>query len=404
MSTSLLYHGFAIRGYRYRKTDYVNGDVAFTIEQERKALRCAACGSADVESRGSVMRAFQSVPMGKKRTFVHLAVPKARCRACGAWRQVVVGFADPKRRHTRAFERYALELCHPMTIQDVADHLGAGWDRIKEIQKRDLQRRFAKPRLKEVRQIAIDEISIGKGQQYRTVVLDLESGAIVFVGKGKEANALKPFWRRLRASGAKIRAVATDMSKAYIYAVREGLPKAVHVFDRFHVVKLYHEMLTNLRRALYHELTDKLEKEVLKGIRWLLLKNPENLDTQRDERQRLHEALQLNQPLAMAYYLKEDLRQFWQQPNKRTARAFLDTWIAKADNSGVALLSKFANTMTMYRTGLLAYYDYPISTGPLEGTNNKIKTMKRQAYGYRDQEFFELKILALHETNYQLVG
>ena len=194
------------------------------------------------------------------------------------------------------------------------------------------------------------------------------------------------------------------MSKAYIYAVREGLPKAVHVFDRFHVVKLYHEMLTNLRRALYHELTDKLEKEVLKGIRWLLLKNPENLDTQRDERQRLHEALQLNQPLAMAYYLKEDLRQFWQQPNKRTARAFLDTWIAKADNSGVALLSKFANTMTMYRTGLLAYYDYPISTGPLEGTNNKIKTMKRQAYGYRDQEFFELKILALHETNYQLVG
>ncbi len=404
MSTSLLYHGFAIRGYVYRKTDYVNGDVAFTIEQERETLCCVVCGSADVESRGTVMRAFQSVPIGKKRTFVHLAVPKARCRVCDAWRQVAVGFADPKRRHTRAFERYVLELCHSMTIQDVADHLGAGWDRIKEIHKRDLRRRFAKPRLKEVRQIAIDEISIGKGHQYRTVVLDLESGAIIFVGKGKEANALKPFWRRLRASGAKIRAVATDMSKAYIYAVREALPKAVHVFDRFHVVKLYLEMLTNLRRALYHELTEKLEKEVLKGIRWLLLKNPENLDPKRDERQRLHEALQLNQPLAIAYYLKEDLRQFWRQPNKRTARAFLDTWIAKADNSGVALLRKFANTMTMYRTGLLAYYDYPISTGPLEGTNNKIKTMKRQAYGFRDQEFFKLKIYALHETKYALVG
>ena len=192
MSTSLLYHGFAIRGYRYRKTDYVNGDVAFTIEQARRTLRCSVCGSAEVESRGSVMRVFQSVPIGKKRTFVHLAVAKARCRVCGAWRQVAIGFADPKRRHTRAFDRYALELTRSMTIQDVADHLGTGWDRIKEIQKRDLQRRFAKPRLKEVRQIAIDEISVGKGHQYRTVVLDLESGAIVFVGKGKEANSLKP--------------------------------------------------------------------------------------------------------------------------------------------------------------------------------------------------------------------
>ena len=131
MSTSLLYHGFAIRGYRYRKTDYVNGEVAFTIEQERETFRCAGCGSDDVESRGTVMRAFQSVPIGKKRTFVHLAVPKARCRVCGAWRQVSIGFADPKRRHTRAFERYALELCHSMTIQDVADHLGINWWKVQ---------------------------------------------------------------------------------------------------------------------------------------------------------------------------------------------------------------------------------------------------------------------------------
>ena len=143
--------------------------------------------------------------------------------------------------------------------------------------------------------------------------------------------------------------------------------------------------------------------QVLKGTRWLLLKNPENLKNWK-EHERLEEALRLNQPLATAYYLKEDLRQLWEQPDKDAATAFLQDWIARAQSSGIGILIKIAKTLALYRTGILAYYDYPISTGPLEGTNNKIKTMKRQAYGFRDLEFFKLKILALHETKYALVG
>jgi transposase len=138
--------------------------------------------------------------------------------------------------------------------------------------------------------------------------------------------------------------------------------------------------------------------------RWLLLKNPENLDNRRREPERLAEALRLNEPLALAYYMKEDLRQIWAQSDKAAAAAFLDDWIARAEASGIPMLHKFAKTMAMHRYGIVAYYDYPISTGPLEGTNNKIKTMKRQAYGFRDSEFFKLKILALHETRYALVG
>ena len=404
MSTSLLYHAFSLRGYRYCKTNYIEGSVVFTITQDRKTYCCSNCGSGDVESRGQRMRVFQSLPIGGKKTFVHFPVPKVRCRSCGAWRQVSIGFAEPGVGHTKAFERYVLELSQLTTIADAADHLGAGWDRVKAIQKRHLQKRYAKPKLKHVRQIAIDEISVGKGNRFLTLVLDLESGAVVFVGEGKDAKALEPFWRRLKASRAKIQAVATDMSKAYISAVREALPDAVHVFDRFHVQRLYNEVLTGLRRDLHRELTDKLEKDVLKGIRWLLLKNPENLDSTRDEYQRLQEALRINQPLATAYYLKEDLRQFWEQPNKRAATVYWNAWIARADASGIAQLKSFATTLAKHRSGLLAYYDFPISTGPLEGLNNKIKTMKRQAYGYRDQEFFKLKIMAAHNLKYKLVG
>jgi transposase len=319
-------------------------------------------------------------------------------------RQVAVPFADPQRRYTHSFERYALELSAHMTIQDVARHLDVGWDTIKDIQKRHLQQHYGKPKLRKLRQIAIDEIAVGQGHRYLTVVLDLVSGAVVFVGDGKGADALAPFWKRLRPSRAKIKAVATDMSLAYILAVREHLPRAVHVFDHFHVIKLFNDKLSDFRRELYREATQRMHKNVLKGTRWLLLKNPENLDPRRNERERLDEALRMNQPLATVYYMKEDLRQIWQQADKATARRVLQDWIRRAEASCIKVLQKFAATLAMYREGILAYYDYPISTGPLEGTNNKIKTMQRQAYGFRDPEFFKLKIYAIHRSKYALVG
>jgi transposase len=291
-----------------------------------------------------------------------------------------------------------------MTIKDVADHLGITWDVIKEIQKRNLQRRFGKPKLKHLRQIAIDEISVGKGHHYVTVVLDLDSGAVVHVGDGKGGAALEPFWKRLRASGAKIKAVATDMSPAYIDAVTTHLPNATLVFDRFHVIKLYNEKLSDLRRDLYRQLEDTTQKDVLKGIRWLLLKRHEHLDPSRNEPQRLQKALRLNTPLAIAYYLKDELNEIWEQDDQETAQALMMDWILYAESTDIPMLHKFAKTLRLHSLGILAYYDYPISTGPLEGTNNKIKTMKRQAYGFRDPEFLKLKILGIHETRYALIG
>jgi len=404
MSTSFLYHAFGIRGYQYVRTEYQDGQVIFTIHQEPQTCRCSACGSRQVISRGQVERRFRSLPIGSRATFVAFPIPRVECQACGAVRQVEVPFADPRRSYTKAFERYALELSKRMTIRDVAVHLGVGWDVIKDIQKRDLSRRFAKPKLKHLRAIAIDEIAVAKGHRYLTVVMDLESGAVVFVGDGKGADALKPFWKRLRPSGARIQAVAMDMSGGYQAAVRTNLPKAAIVFDHFHVIKLFNERLSDLRRALYREATDVQHKAVLKGTRWLLLKNAENLDPKKDEKSRLQEALKLNEPLAVAYYLKEDLRRFWEQPGKQFATTFLDGWIRRAEASGIKILQQMARTLAAHRSGLLAYYDVMISSGPLEGTNNKIKTMKRQAYGFRDLEFFKLKILAIHETKYALVG
>jgi transposase len=225
----------------------------------------------------------------------------------------------------------------------------------------------------------------------------------VYVGDGKGADALLPFWRKLKRSSASITAVAMDMSPAYIAAVTEHLPKATIVFDHFHLIKLFNDKLAGLRRDLQRD-AQKAGKWVLKGTRWLLLKNQENLRAERNEQQRLQEALSLNEPLAIAYYLKEDLRRLWLQASKHQASLFLDDWLERARISGVKMLVSFADTLEKHRDGILAYYDYPISTGPLEGTNNKITTLQRQAYGFRDMQFFKLKIFGLHETKYALVG
>jgi transposase len=403
MSTSLLYHRFGIHGYSYRSQHFAEGCTFFGIDQPRERLRCAACGSAAVWIHGRTERIFRALPIGGQPSAIVFSVPRLCCLRCDSVRQAKIGFADPRKHYTRSFARYALELSRLMTIQDVANHLRVSWDTIKDIQANYLKSKYGKPKYRNLKQIAIDEISIGRGHRYFTVVLDLLTGAVVFVGDGKGADALEPFFRRLRRSRARIQAVASDMSSAYIRALRQNLPRAVHVFDHFHVVKLFNDKLSALRRQLYHEASAH-DQRILKGTRWLLLKNPENLDEDRNEGERLREALLLNEPLAMAYYLKEDLRQIWWQADKRTARRVLRSWLAKARASGVRMLVQLADTIEQFQEGILNYYDFPISTGPLEGTNTKIQLMKRQAYGFRDHEFFKLKILGLHETKHALVG
>ena len=404
MSSTLLYRAFGFRQYQCLRTTTDNGILTLHLKQDPQHDRCSHCQSPDVIRHGAEERSIRTVPIGGKPVELRLPVPRLGCPKCGCVRQAAIFFAKPFRRFTHAFERYALSLLSHMTIQAVAEHLRVGWDSIKALFKRHLQTRFAYPKLKKLKRLAIDEISIGHGHRYFTVVLDLATGAVVFVGQGKGADALIPFWKRLKAAHAKIEAIATDMSPAYTTAVRENLPKALHVFDHFHVVKLFNDRLSDFRRELHREAQGPLGKTVLKGTRWLILKNPENLDETKGERARLEEALRLNQPLATSYYMKEEFRLFWKQENLTQATRFLDDWCRRAEASSVSVLKKMASTFQMHRTGLLNYHRCPISTGPLEGVNNKIKTLQRQAYGYRDQQFFKLRIYSIHLAKYILLG
>jgi transposase len=296
-----------------------------------------------------------------------------------------------------------------MTIQDVARHLGMSWHTIKEIDKTYLIRHYSKPRLKDVEYIAIDEFAYKKGRKYKTVVYDLTEGRAIFIGEGRTSETLDPFWKKIRSSGAKLKAVSTDMCRAYWGSVLKNCPAAALVFDLFHIVKLYNTSLDDIRIMLYHQEKNIHKRQVIRSSKWVVLKNKENLSTDSkqegkpSEVRQLQIALKVNEPLATAYYLKEELKEIWRQNDKKSAGLELEKWISKARSTGIRQLIKFAKTIETHRDGILSWYDYPISTGPLEGFNNKIKVLKRKAYGYRDDDYFALKILSLHETRYALL-
>jgi transposase len=346
-------------------------------------------------------------PVGRHKTELHVEIPRLHCQDCSAVRQPHLEFAHPKKHYTHSLERFVIDLCQVMTIKDVAELTGLSWDTVKEIHKHYLRRKYQSIRLDKVRHIAIDEVYLGKKRKYITLVQDLTTGRIIHIGKGKGKDALEGFWERLKRSMAVIKAVATDMASGYIAAVLEHLPEADLVLDHFHLVKWFNDKLSLLRRQLYREAT-AMQKAVLKGSRWLLLKAPENLcahdDPLKDERARLQAALELNQPLATAYYMRERLRLLFQCLDKDKAEAELTSWIQQADSSGIGILKQAARKLAVWKPFILNWHKHRISTAKLEAANRKIATLQRNAYGYRDEEYLRLRIFNQHNATYALTG
>jgi transposase len=296
-----------------------------------------------------------------------------------------------------------------MTISDVARHLRMSWHTIKEMDRAFLGKRYGKMPLCDLRYLAIDEIAYKKGHKYKTIVYDLEGRKAVYVGEGRSIESLAPFLQRLKESGARIKAIATDMWPPYWGSVQKHLPDAEVVFDLFHIIKQLSKTIDDIRSSVYRQEKDKSQRKLIKGSRWLLLKNRENLRTDpgsagRSEKQRLEELMELNTPLSQAYILKEQLKQVWERGiGVREANQRLKNWIEDARGMGIKAMDRFCKQLASHKKGILNWHKSQISTGPLEGFNNKIKVLKRSAYGFTDDEYFNLRILALHEYRYALL-
>ena len=401
MSTSNLYHAYGIKGVQYKSTQYEKKSIIYSAEMVYQKIRCPKCSGKNSHFKGQKKRRFRMTPVGSKKCFLDVILHRLKCVDCGHQWWPRLPFMKGKYQMTRAFIQFAFDLLSMSTVQDVSRLLGVSWNVIKNIHKMKLKKLYKKIDVKDVKYISLDEFAIKKGHVYMSAFTDIESGRIIHAVEGRTVDDIRPFLLRLKKEGKNLKAIAMDMSRPYITAITETLPDIDIVFDHFHVTALMNKALDEVRKEQQENLNGP-ESKILKGQRFLLLKNYKDLEP--EFKGRVDASLKINEPLFKAYVLKEQFILFWEQSSLKEAWIFLDQWISDANETGISKLKKMAKTLDNHRIGLLNYFKHRINNAAAEGINNKIKTMKRQAYGFRDIEYFKLRLYHLHEQRYAFVG
>ena len=384
-------------GYRVCAVERVSGarpEIWISLEAtaERPAL-CDGCGQEASGLHEVVMRRIRDLPILDAETW--LVVPRRRvlCPRCGP-KLERLPWLGRYSRVTRRLAESVARLCRHLSIKRVAEFFALHWNTVKAIDKQYLKEKLGPVELSGVSVIAMDEFAIQKGHRYATVIVDPTVKRVLWIGRGRGRADIRPFFKLLGKKGRKrLKAVVMDMSSAYENEVRVQCPKAEVVFDLFHVVAKYgREVVDRVRVDEANRLKqDKPARKVVKSAKWLLLRNRDTLKTDEDH-VRLDELLAANQALMCVYLLKDDLKELWTHRKKSDAKAAWQNWFDRAMESGVKPLVDFARKLTPYLPGILAHADWPLHTSLLEGINNKIKVIKRMAYGFRDDEYFFLKI------------
>jgi len=316
------------------------------------------------------------------------------CPDCGPKLEDLPWLA-PYSRMTRRMADNVARLCKVLPIKHVAEYMNLGWDTVKAIDKAYLEETLGPIDLTGVEQIVMDEFAIHKGQRYATVIVEATTKRVLWIGRGNGREDIRPFFELLGSEGRRaIKAVAMDMSGSFAAEVKYQCPMAEIVYDLFHVVMKYgREVIDRVRVDEANRLKDdKPARKVVKGSRWLLLRNRENVA--KEDRVKLTDLLKANRKLSTVYILRDDLKHLWDYVYRGSAERFWKQWYNRAIRSKIEPLKKFARRLKEYLPGILSHCDWPLHTSLLEGINNKIKVIKRMAYGFRDDDYFFLKIRA----------
>ena len=365
-------------------TIHLKRDMRFT------ASYCSMCGKIAPRKR-RIIKIVRDLPISGRTVYLYCEMFNVKCPKCGIRREKL-DFIDRCSRLTVRFETYIFELVSMSTVKDVADKFSMSWETVKNIDKKYLEAKFKDINYGNLKRLSIDEIANKKGHNYLSVVMDLDTGRVIWVGEGRKEEDIDKFFLTLTEKQKNnIEAVSIDMWPAYINSAKKNCPNADIVFDKFHVVKKFGEVIVKLRSAEYRKADNEESKDILKGTKWLLLRNRSNLKL--DAKKELKNLLELNENLATAYILKEKLAAIWNYKSEAWARKSINEWILIAEESNIRGVKAFIKTLKKHEYGIISHCKHPISNGKIEGTNNKIKVLKRRCYGFHDVEYFKLKIL-----------
>lgn len=356
--------------------------------------QCSHCGERTRAVHDQQDRRVRDLPLFEHR--VELIVPRIRvaCRRCGPKLEQLQWLA-PYARVTQRLGDSVAQLCRVASIRHVASFFGLDWKTVKELDFASMQRTLGPVDLDGLEVIGMDEFAIQKGHRYATVIVEPTRKRVLWIGRGRGRADVRPFFQMLGTKRCKLlRAAVMDMNAGYEVEVKQHCPQAAIVFDLFHVVAKYgREVIDRVRVDRANELrADKPARQVVKGARWLLLKNRQSLVGGQDVQ--LKELLAANRALFVVHVLRDALKDLWSYRHPGYAERAWNSWYAKARRSKIEPLKRFAANLKPYLPGILAHCRFPLGTNLIEGINNKIKVIKRMAYGFRDDAYFFLKIRA----------
>jgi len=302
-------------------------------------------------------------------------------------------FVDNGCRYTKRFYRFVSGLCRHMSIQAVSRHLSVRWETVKNMDRAVLEATLPAleaSQLTGLKRIGVDEVARAKGHDYMTVIYDMVEGHLIGVETGRTAEVFSDFLKRLPPeTAAGIEAVAMDMGPAYQKAVRDCLPNADIVFDRFHVMKNYSNALSNQRRIEFRK-ANKAGKDLLKGTHYLVLKNADKLNV--PQTQKLQRLLEENTNLNTLYVMKEQLQRLWSSGTIEMMQERLEAWCVLAEQSSMRYLRKFATSLRKHREGICNYAKYRLTSARIEAGNISIGMIRKRARGIKDTDYFKLKV------------
>lgn len=376
------------------------GEVWIKLERCPSApMVCSGCGANCHQVHDTCWRVIRELPMFGERTWLRVKLRRVKCECCGT-RMERVSWLDRHARITRRLSDFVGIWCEMLPVAHVCKLAGLHWETVRRIERERLESLLdALPEPQPVR-LVMDEFALFKGHRYATVILDADTRRVLWVCEDRSRAAIRPFFEWLGPERCKaIEAVAMDMNTAFDLEVQLHCPNARVIYDLFHVIAKYgREVIDRVRVDEANRLKqDRPMRRVVKRSRWLLLRNRENVPPA--QRTTLDELLAANRALMKAYLMKATLKELWQPTSAWQWKASWRAWHRMADQSEVDPLQRFAKRLKPYWRGILARVRWPMHTGQLEGINNRIKVMKRMAYGYRDSSFFFLKIKAAFPGN-----
>lgn len=386
---------FAVVGCEIEQRDEQEIVHLYSVHPHETAM-CPYCRQLSTQIHDEKERCVRDLAVWGKCTFLHFSRRRFKCERCGQAFTEHLPSVAPHRRHTRRFEQAIYRQCLASSCKAVAQSQWLHEATVKEIFKRwaSHTERLRGPRL--VRVLGIDEIAIKKGhKQYALVLSDLQERCVIAVLPERTQACLEQWLEQLGPERRQaIRVVSMDMWQPYRQTILLKLPHAQIVADRFHVMKQLTERLNQMRRTIQRQ-ADQLTQQQLKGCRWLLVKNRDELTA--SEEDRLQQVLATCPQLRTLYLLKEEFRTICDKVKDRPqAERFLRAWIWKAQRTGDRFLLKFVQTLRNWWPEFLNYFDDRITNGFVEGMNRAIRLIINRAYGYRNFENFRLQILAQH--------